>query len=268
MIDETLITSLRRGVAVITGATGTLGRELAAELARLHLDLVLMGRNQKALEQLAVDLGDAGAGSATPLAWDLADSKRLTGLVDAVRQSAGQRPISLMVHCAGADHEARGEASLQRDLNINFHAPELLADMAHQDMQASGSGQIILLSSNLALLGETRGTGYSRGKAGLERIARAMIAQNRQRNIHILVVVPGLIDSPLFRAGLARRPAWQRHFLKPRQSAAELARQIVEDGMGRSGLMVMDSRHRILRWLAGIVPGRRTEHAWLSDKSR
>jgi|GEM_PF-6457279 len=252
MIDEALMSDLCGGVAIITGATGTLGRELAAELARLHLDLVLMGRDHRALEQLAKKLSDLGASSATPLAWDLADC---AGLVDTVRQSAGQRPISVMVHCAAADHGGDDEASLQRELRINLHAPELLADMAFGDMQARGSGQIVLLSSNLALLGEERGTGYSRGKAGLERIARSMIAKNRQRKVHILTVVPGLIDSPLFRAGLARRPYWQRRFLKPRLTAAELAHQIVEKGMGRSGLLVMDPRHRALRWLADIVPG-------------
>jgi short-subunit dehydrogenase len=176
MIDEAMIKGLRGGVAVITGATGTLGRELGAELARLRLDLVLMGRDHRALEQLAKKLSDLGAPSTTLLVWDLADC---TGLVDAVRQSVGPRPISLMVHCAGADHGGDDEASLQRDLSINLHAPELLADMAFQDMQARGAGQIVLLSSNLALLGEVRGTGYSRGKAGLERIARAMIAKNR-----------------------------------------------------------------------------------------
>jgi short-subunit dehydrogenase len=251
MIDEPLIQDLRQGVAVIAGATGTLGRELAAELARLHFDLVLMGRDPHALGELAEKLRDQGSPTATSLAWDLADS---TGLADAVRQSAGERPISLFVHCAGADHGSSDATSLQRDLSINLHAPALLADMALQDMQKTGSGQIILLSSNMALLGEARGSGYSRGKAGLERMARAMIAQNRERDIHILTVVPGLIDSPLFRAGLARRPAWQRCFLKPRHTAADLAHRIVEDGIGRSGLMVMDSRHRVVRWLAGILP--------------
>ncbi len=251
MIDEPLIQDLRQGVAVITGATGTLGRELAAELARLHFDLVLMGRDPHALGQLAEWLRDQGARTATSLAWNLADS---TGLADAVRQTAGERPISLLAHCAGADHGSSDATSLQRDLSINLHAPALLADMALQDMQKTRSGQIILLSSNMALLGEARGSGYSRGKAGLERVARTMISDNREPDIHVLVVVPGLIDSPLFRAGLARRPAWQRHFLKPRQTAAALARCIVEEGLGRSGLMVMDPRHRVVRWMAGILP--------------
>jgi hypothetical protein len=77
-----------------------------------------------------------------------------------------------------------------------------------------------------------------------------------------------LIDSPLFRAGLARQPSWQRQFLKPRLTAAKLARQIVEKGMGRSGLMIMDPRHRALRWLAGIVPGWQPKQLRFSNKSR
>jgi short-subunit dehydrogenase len=245
--------SLRSGVAVITGATGTLGRELAGELAQRGFHLVPLGRNRSALDALCAVWIEAGAGSVTPVAHDFADPATSEALTRKVREACGHRRISLFIHCAASDSGSSNATEAERDVEINFRAPSRLAAQALDDMNLAGMGQIILLSSNLALFSRPTGSAYGKSKAALEDLADSLRERRATPKVHVLVVVPGLIDSPLLRTGLARRPAWQRRLFRPRRPASDLALLMLRQGVGRSGLIVLDARHRLVRVLATVV---------------
>ncbi len=257
MTDESAIHRLRQGVAVITGATGTLGQELAAEFARLGFSLVLIGRDQLSLEELAKTLRHDGAASVQPVLCDLSQSASLAQLAEWVREACEERSITVLVHCAASDSRSREAAAVERDFNVNLHTAERLVNLAFDDMARDGAGEIILVSSNLALTAGKNGSAYAATKARLETLADSLRARLPSPGIHILTVVPGLIDSPLLQTGLARLPQWQQRFFRPRGSASELARRIVHEGIGRSGLLILDPRHRIVRLIARRLPWRR-----------
>jgi len=252
---EIALSGLRAGAAVVTGATSGLGAALAAELARAGLDLVLVGRDRASLSGLAGRLAAEHGIAAHPCVRDLAEPRDLEGLGSAVASLAG-RPLSVVVHCAAADdglplHQAQA-GRVAGTLGVNLIAPWLIAARALADMERLRQGQIVLVSSNLAVAALPDSAAYAIGKAGL--LADALLAERRSRGIDVLVVVPGQLASPLRDAGLARQPAWLRALLPRPAEPAAVARAIVRRGFGRSGTLVLAPGHRLFRLLLRLAP--------------
>ena len=87
-------------VALITGASSGIGRELAKELAIRHYNLILVSRRRNVLEGLAEELRDKYGVNAWPIDHDLSDLSRINELVDRVRGLGIE--VSILVNNAGA----------------------------------------------------------------------------------------------------------------------------------------------------------------------
>ncbi|HEY8874902.1 MAG TPA: SDR family NAD(P)-dependent oxidoreductase, partial [Stellaceae bacterium] len=87
-----------RPLALVTGASGGIGAELARELARHGHDLVLAARGVAALEALAAELREAGAG-ATVIAADLSKPGAAAALADEIARRV--LAIDVLVNNAG-----------------------------------------------------------------------------------------------------------------------------------------------------------------------
>src|SRR4051812_29632497 len=90
-----------RPLAVVSGATRGIGREIAESLAAKGYNLLLLARSEKPLEEFSLELHQSFGGAYTYLAIDLADAAALADgrLADAI-ESAG--PVSVLVNNAGA----------------------------------------------------------------------------------------------------------------------------------------------------------------------
>ena len=248
-------THLTDGVAVITGATGALGQAMAQGLASLGMDLILIGRRPGRLQELARDLGERHGIRARTIAADLADSETIRDLPSAVAHAAAA-PIRLVLHCAASDSQtetASAAGTAFRNVNLNAIS-ELVGEMLPGMIEA-GPGQIILISSNMAILPRARKAPYGAAKAELEALASSWRERTTGTGVRVLVVVPGLFDSDLLRAGMARYPRWLRHVLRPDRDARTIAQQILARGLGRDGLLVLRWSHRMVRAVFGTAPG-------------
>ncbi|MFL0415398.1 SDR family oxidoreductase [Sphingomonas sp. 179-I 2A4 NHS] len=201
-------------VALITGASGGLGREIALGLARAGAHVLLHGRRADELRTLADEIGARG-GSAEMLAFDLTDEAATATAL------AGVPRIDILVNNAG--HRDRrpiadlNRAAVRHLLEINLSAPFDLARLLAPRLPAGG--RIINISSIAGQIARSGDAAYTMSKAGLEGLTRALAAELGPRDITVNAVAPGyfateanaaMVDDPGVAEHLARRTSLGR----------------------------------------------------------
>jgi len=196
------MTALTGRVAVLTGATGGLGRPIARRLALAGADLALCGRDRAALDALCGELRPLGVRCTTVVAdlrdpaapaAILADAQRALGAVDLVVANAG------IEVCSGFEHTTPEEV---RDVvAVNLVAPIELARLAIPGMLDRGRGHVVLVSSLSGVAGTAYEAVYAATKGGLNALGASLRAEYAGRPVGVSVVAPG----PVAAAGMFAR---------------------------------------------------------------
>lgn len=183
---------------LITGATGAIGGALAYEYAMLDVVLLLQGRNEKRLEELAKICRDQGATVVTHVV-DLRDQTALFAWIKEI----SSYPLDLVIVNAGMNTHigAHGEAEPWRDveaiLDINLKAAIAITQGVLPSMREHKKGQIALVSSLAAYFGLPVTPTYCASKAGLKAYGEALRGWLGPEGIKINVIMPGYIQSPM-----------------------------------------------------------------------
>jgi|ERR1700693_133712 len=209
--------------ALVTGATGGLGREIARALARRGARLFLSGRDETALEELIRELSASGRTA------DLMRVQDVEGLAEAARHALGG--VDILVHSAGVFPVAPlAETSLEtfdRCLAVNLRAAFLLARALAPEMAAQRWGRIVLVGSSSAYSGFRDTSVYCASKHGLLGFSRALHEELKGSNVRTFCVSPGSIKTPMARS----TPDQDfETFLEPAEVAAFLVELISSDG--------------------------------------
>jgi 3-oxoacyl-[acyl-carrier protein] reductase len=176
---------LKDRVALITGATGYLGRALARGFGAAGAKLFLTGRNVAVLAELAKELG------ARTVAVDLAEENAATRVVE----EAGR--IDNLIINAGtlADGLVAGltDEEVARVYEVNVMAAFRLLRAALKPMILNRSGNIVVISSTAAQRPGVGQAAYASSKAALETFVRTTARETATRGIRINAVAPGLL---------------------------------------------------------------------------
>lgn len=188
--------------ALLTGATGGLGRAIAKALAERGATLVLSSRRREELEQLAASL--PGSGHRFIVA-DLAEegaAERLVaeaGDVDALVANAGLS--------AGGRLEGFSTGELTAALRVNLEAPAQMARAAIPAMRERGEGHLVFVSSLQGKVALPRSSVYSATKFGLRGFALALREDLWGTGVGVSVVLPGFIrEAGMFAASGVKAP--------------------------------------------------------------
>ena len=159
------MTTFEGRTALVTGASGGIGRRIAERLAAAGATLALhYSSNAEPAEELASALPKAAAFGA-----DLADAEAPDRLVDQVEAAFG--PVDVLVANHGRSQIARLEqvdaAAFDEMLAVNLRAPFLLARRTMPGMADRGFGRVLFMSSVAGLTGGIVGPHYAASKAGL-----------------------------------------------------------------------------------------------------
>lgn len=184
-----------RRTALITGASGGVGRAVAIDLARKGYNLGLMYRsNVTVAEALAEEVRAAG-GAALLLKADLTDHDAVQGAVDATVAEFGA--IDSLIHCAGAYSDWKNvrdltpqdwNGFLNADLTGFFYV--LSATLRHMHERKSGS--IVAVSSIAAQACQPKGGQAAAAKAGLDALIRVVAKEEGRAGIRANAVSIGL----------------------------------------------------------------------------
>jgi short-subunit dehydrogenase len=180
--------------ALLTGATGGLGRAIAAALAARDAKLVLSGRKAEALEALAAELPGDGHRA---LAADLAEP----GAAERLAAEAGG--IDVLVANAGLPGTGWltdfSPEQVTRGLRVNLEAPMLMARELFPAMIERGDGHLVFVSSLAGKVASPRTSIYNATKFGLRGFALALRTDLAPKGVGVSLVSPGFIrDAGMF----------------------------------------------------------------------
>lgn len=182
-------------LAVISGATGVLGRKIAEDLAEAGAELRLLGRDPCALEPLALGLSQQYGRKVEVAFTDFSsmepnDAFNLIEDADIlVNAAAIQGPIGAAWN---NDWQAWREA-----VEVNMFAPVLLSSLAAKAMCNRGWGRIINISGGGATSPRPNFSSYAVAKTGLARFTEILAAELSSPNVTANAVAPGAFRSSL-----------------------------------------------------------------------
>jgi NAD(P)-dependent dehydrogenase (short-subunit alcohol dehydrogenase family) len=174
--------------ALITGATGGIGRATAVLLAEAGADIVVSGRNAERGAATVREIKERG-GTARFVAADLTDLDSLRGLAE----QAGA--VDILVNNAavfpGGPTVSQDAETFDAVLAANIRAPYFLTAALAPAMIARGSGSIVNISSMVARIGMPGMSVYSATKAALESLTRTWAAEFSPAGVRVNTVAPG-----------------------------------------------------------------------------
>ncbi len=182
--------------ALVTGASGGIGRAIALALAERGFSIVLHYRNdQKAAEETRRRLPGDGHLIVQADLEDPAATERLW------REACAERRVDTLVNNAGIfpNHPPLSTdfggwtAAWQRTLATNLTAVANLSYLASQTMVKEGGGRIVSISSRGAFRGEPNAPAYAASKAGLNAFSQSMAKALAAAHVYVYVVAPGWV---------------------------------------------------------------------------
>lgn len=184
-------------VALVTGGSRGLGREMALALARRGAAVVIASRKLPACKAVAEEARALGA-EALPYACHVGHWDELKGLADAAWERFGK--VDVLINNAGMSPlypslGAISEELFDKVMNVNFKGPFRLSALVGERMAAGDGGSIINISSTASLNPSPDSEPYGAAKAGLNAITRSFaFAYGPKVRVNCIVAGPYLTD--------------------------------------------------------------------------
>ena len=214
------------GAAVLlTGATGGIGSAAARALAGRGASLVLTGRSEPGLREIAAKT------SAHWIAADLTSPPDLDRCAQEARSAFGR--IDILINNAGLGWSGRLAAmesdKLETMVALNLLAPMRLTRALLAGMIERRGGHVVNVASIVGYLPVAEEVAYSATKAGIVAFSEALRLELRGTGVGVSVVAPGVVATRFFER---RGVAYSRRFpspMPPERVAQAIVRAIEED---------------------------------------
>ena len=233
--------------ALLTGATGGLGRAMAVALAGRGAKLILSARKQQALDALAAELPGEGH---TTIVADLAEP----GAAEKLAAEAGA--VDILLANAGLPGTGRlpdySPEQLTGTLRVNLEAPILLARALEPSMLERGSGHMVFISSLSGKSATPLSSIYNATKFGLRGFALGLRADLDPLGIGVSIVSPGTIREAGMYSDSGAPPIPGLGTGTPEQVAAAVVRAIEKN---KVEITVAPPQQRALAHFALAAPG-------------
>ncbi len=181
--------------ALVTGASGGIGSEIARALAAQGARLAISGSNAAKLDAFLATLG----GDHVALPCDLSDPAAVDALVPQAVEKLGK--VDILVNNAGVtrDNLAMRMKDDEWDsvIRVNLEAAFRLMRAAAKPMMKARFGRMISVTSVVGVTGNPGQANYAASKAGLIGMSKSMAQELASRGITVNCVAPGFITSPM-----------------------------------------------------------------------
>lgn len=198
---------LNSRVAVISGASGNLGTAVVRRLHAENVRLVLLDKNEAALQHLVGAQGLTGEDSLVGVV-DLTRKVEVDAFIERVATTFG--PIDILVNIAGGfamggPVHTMDESVWDSMLAINAKTAFLLsAAVARTMVEGKRKGRIVNIAARAALQGAAGLSAYSASKAAVLRLTESMAAELLEHGITVNALMPSTLDTPPNRQAMPR----------------------------------------------------------------
>jgi NAD(P)-dependent dehydrogenase (short-subunit alcohol dehydrogenase family) len=222
-------------IALITGASGGIGRAVARRLHAEGVRVAAVGRDASRLAEVDADVRIA-ADTTTPEGAALA--------VAACHETLGGAP-TLLAHCVGSTliaplHRTRSEAC-REVMRVNLDSAVFMLHAWITALQGA-PGAAVFVSSVVARIGVANHEAIAAAKGGVEALVRSAAATYASQGVRVNAVAPGMTETPMT-AGMLKVPA-------------------MREGAGRQyplgGVQTADQVSEVMAWLLGEGAARLT----------
>jgi short-subunit dehydrogenase len=232
--------------ALLTGATGGLGRAMAEALAGRGSTLLLSGRKREALEEMAAGLPGERHRA---LPADLAEP----GAAEKLAEDAGAADI--LIANAGLPGAGRltdfSAEEVTRALRVNLEAPMLMAQALAPSMVQRGEGHLVFVSSVNGKAATARTSIYCATKFGLRGFAYALRADLASQGVGVSLISPGFVREAGMFADTGVKPPTGLGTCAPEEVSGAVIKAVERD---RAEIVVAPILDRVLCQFAAISP--------------
>ena len=182
--------------ALITGAAGGMGSEIARQLAAAGFHCLLTGRREGPLEEV-VEAIQAAGGTASAHPLDVTDSEQ----VQALAERREDETLDALICCAGdwliKPLEEVTDAEIEHILAVNLLGPILMARTFLPQLRRSENATILNIGSIASMRYVSQISIYTAAKTGLRGFTGALAEELRPERIRCVLLSPGPADTPM-----------------------------------------------------------------------
>lgn len=181
--------------ALVTGASGGIGAEIARALHGAGATVGLSGTRVEPLQALAGELG----GRAHVLPCNLSNPEEVEALIKQASEAMGS--VDILVNNAGITRDGlamrMSDADWQAVIDVNLTSTFRLCRAAIRGMMKSRWGRIVNISSVVGATGNGGQVNYAASKAGMVGMSKSLAAEVASRGITVNCIAPGFITTAM-----------------------------------------------------------------------
>ncbi len=192
--------------ALVTGGSQGIGSEICRELAACGADVFIhYNRNKEKAKKLAEEINKEHGVKAWIGGANIAQSKEIIEFFSRMDKMMGS--IDILVNNAGTESVMHvldlPEEEWDRVMDVNLKGPFLCSQQAGRRMEKTGGGVIINISSIHDVVPRKGLAHYCSAKAGLKMLSKCLSLELIDKNIRVVSVAPGAIETEMNRKEIA-----------------------------------------------------------------
>lgn len=232
--------------ALVTGASSGIGRDIAKELAKRNIDLILVARDLDKLNEVKEQIQNVNV---KVIQKDLSFEQNCKDLYEQVKEEK----IDILINNAGFGVFGEfTESSLDKELNMiktNLVAMHVLTKLFLQDMKKENRGYILNVASIAGYMPGPLMASYYSTKAYVVRLTQAIKEELRREksNVKVGVLCPGPVDTNFNNVANVK-------FKAKSQSSEYVARYTVDKIMKNKFYIVPGFQIKAVRFFSKIIP--------------
>lgn len=201
--------------AVVTGASGGIGRACAIGLAQAGADVAVHYRSNRAVAEEVVRIIEDLGRESFPIQADVSDYDEVNTMADVIQARWGK--VDILFNNAGIGLTVEPENSTKeqwlRVIDVNLNGVFYCAQAFGKIMIANGGGSIINTGSMSAeIINRPEEVSYSTSKAGVHLMTKGLAATWAKYNIRVNAIAPGYIATEMSLPTMREDPEWVKTY--------------------------------------------------------